>query len=522
MAFFSFKAAPLMTIGFSVLIVIFLWWVLKRGKKNAKRLALPPGPFAWPAIGNLHQLGDLPHRSLEKLSKKYGELMFMRLGSVPTLVVSSAQMAKDILTTHDLVFGNRPATAAARYVAYGEIDPGLAPYGPYWRHMRKISVMQLLSVKRVDSFACLREEEAAVGVRSIWDRSLHGKLPVNVTAAISSIISSIMWGTLAGTNTGSYSDLLGSSDELRMMINEVINMVGAFNIGDFFPYGEWLDQLRGMKRRMTRAHDFFDRVVGRIIDQHVERNAKVDAGENEHVKDLVDVLLDIEKEEPDGENGIKVTREHIKAIIFDMFLGGTETTIVTLEWAMSEMLRNPRMAKKLQEEIESIVGKHRMVKECDLANMEYLQCVVKETFRLYPAGPIMLPHESTKACTVAGYHIPNKTRLVVNVWAIGRDPMIWEDPLTFNPERFMIKNQNDTGRDFNMLPFGAGRRGCPGAYLATRDVEFVLAQLMHCFDWKLEANKDPSQLDMSEAFTTSIPRKVNLFAIPTFKVDMGF
>ncbi|GLJ49358.1 hypothetical protein SUGI_1044100 [Cryptomeria japonica] len=401
MAFFSFKAAPLMTIGFSVLIVIFLWWVLKRGKKNAKRLALPPGPFAWPAIGNLHQLGDLPHRSLEKLSKKYGELMFMRLGSVPTLVVSSAQMAKDILTTHDLVFGNRPATAAARYVAYGEIDPGLAPYGPYWRHMRKISVMQLLSVKRVDSFACLREEEAAVGVRSIWDRSLHGKLPVNVTAAISSIISSIMWGTLAGTNTGSYSDLLGSSDELRMMINEVINMV----------------------------------------DQHVERNAKVDAGENEHVKDLVDVLLDIEKEEPDGENGIKVTREHIKAIIFDMFLGGTETTIVTLEWAMSEMLRNPRMAKKLQEEIESIVGKHRM---------------------------------------------------------------------------------NDTGRDFNMLPFGAGRRGCPGAYLATRDVEFVLAQLMHCFDWKLEANKDPSQLDMSEAFTTSIPRKVNLFAIPTFKVDMGF
>ncbi|GLJ48774.1 hypothetical protein SUGI_1028510 [Cryptomeria japonica] len=124
-----------------------------------------------------------------------------------------------------------------------------------------------------------------------------------------------------------------------------------------------------------------------------------------------------------------------------MFLGGTETTIVTLEWAMSEMLRNPRMAKKLQEEIESIVGKHRM---------------------------------------------------------------------------------NDTGPDFNMLPFGAGRRGCPGAYLATRDVEFVLAQLMHCFDWKLEGNKDPSQLDMSEAFTTSIPRKVNLFAIPTFKVDMGF
>ncbi|GLJ36696.1 hypothetical protein SUGI_0738380 [Cryptomeria japonica] len=436
MAAFSFAE-----IGFSVLIVVFFWWVSKRGNKNAKRLSLPPGPLGWPVIGNLHELGELPHRSLAELSKKYGSLMFIRLGSVPALVVTSAQMAKEILTTHDVAFGNRPASAAAKYVAYGEIDPGLAPYGPYWRHMRKITVMQLLSAKRVDSFACVREEEAAVGVRSIWDKSMHGKLPINLTAAISSMISGIMWGILAGTNSGAYSDLVGSGDELTMMINEVTSMVGAFNVGDFFPYGKWLDQLRGMKRRMVRAHDFFDRVVGKIIDQHVERNAKVlDSGENKHVKDLVDVLLDIEKEEPEGENGIKVTREHIKASIFDMFLGGTETTIITLEWAMSELLRNPRMAKKLQEEIQSIVGKDRM-------------------------------------------------------------------------------NLNGKARDFNMLPFGAGRRGCPGALLATRNTELILAQLMHCFDWKLEGNQDPSLLDMTETFRTSIPRKVNLFAIPTLKLD---
>ncbi|XP_057817265.1 cytochrome P450 750A1 [Cryptomeria japonica] len=520
MALFSFAEAPPLTIGFSVLIVAFLWWVLKRRNVvDAKGLLLPPGPSPWLVIGNLHQLGDLPHRSLAELSKKYGALMFMRLGSIPALVVSSSQMAKQILTTHDLAFGNRPATASAKYVAYGEIDPGLAPYGPYWRHMRKISVMQLLSAKRVDSFASLREEEVATGVRSIWEKSRHGKLPVNLTAAISSIISGIMWGILAGTNSGGYSDLVGSGDELTMMINEVTSMVGAFNIGDFIPFGAWIDQLRGMKHRMIRAHNFFDRVVGKIIDQHVERNAKVD-GEKEHVKDLVDVLLDIEKEEPDGENGIKVGREHIKATIFDMFLGGIETTIITLEWTMSELLRNPQIAKKLQQEIQSKVGKHRMVKESDLANMEYLQCVVKETYRLYPAGPLMLPHESREACTVGGYHIPNKTRLVVNVWAIGRDPLVWEDPLTFKPERFMESDLNGKGKDFTMLPFGAGRRGCPGAYLATQNINLVLAQLLHCFDWKLEGNADPSCLDMTETFRTSIPRKVSLFAVPSLKLDI--
>ena len=204
-----------------------------------------------------------------------------------------------------------------------------------------------------------------------------------------------------------------------------------------------------------------------------------------------------------------------------MFLGGLETTINALEWAMSEMVRNPHAAKKLQGEIGCVVGKQRMVRESDLVGMEYLQCVVKEVFRLYPPGPLMLPHESREGCTVAGYFIPHKTRLIVNVWAIGRDPSVWEDPLTFKPERFIGKDIDIRGRDFEMLPFGAGRRGCPGAGFAIANIELVLAQLVHCFDWDLEGNGDPFELDMTEIFRTSNPRKDNLLAVPTLKLSLN-
>ncbi|KAH9330332.1 hypothetical protein KI387_002440, partial [Taxus chinensis] len=182
----------------------------------------------------------------------------------------------------------------------------------------------------------------------------------------------------------------------------------------------------------------------------------------------------------------------------DMFAAGMETSTTSLEWAMSELLRNPHVMKKLQEEIESIVGKDQVVTESNLVYMEYLHCVVKETLRLYPAVPLLIPHESTEDCTIKGpdhaYFVPAKTRLIVNAWAIGRDPNIWEDPLAFNPERFVgtkldvIRNQ-----ELSMIPFGEGRRGCPGASMAIKTIEIVLAHLFHCFEWKTEGHVDMTE-----------------------------
>ncbi|GLJ18950.1 hypothetical protein SUGI_0338920 [Cryptomeria japonica] len=407
-----------------LVFTILGFWVLYkllgllRGNANASRL--PPGPLGFPIIGNMHQLGKPPHRSLHDLAKQYGPIMLLRLGSTPTVW---------------------PESAAAKYVAYNEKNLCLAPYGDYWRLMRKVCVLELLSAKRVESFRSVREEEVYLGVKSIWEKSKHGKVAVNVRKSIASLISSIIWRTLAGTKISQDDDLVG--DELNRMVQQVTSMIGAFNIGDFIPSIAWIDELSGVKGKMKKAHNFFDRVVGKIIDEHIEeRRRRGNQGQRDHTKDLVDILLEMAQNESD----LKITREHIKATVFDMFLGALETTITTLEWAMSEMVRNPHVAQKLQAEIESIAGKQLMVRESDLVGMEYLQCVVKEVFR---------------------------------------------------------------------------RRGCPGAGFAMANIELVLAQLVDCFDWTLEGNGNPSELDMTETFITSLLRKDNLLAVPTFKLELN-
>jgi cytochrome P450 len=243
--------------------------------------------------------------------------------------------------------------------------------------------------------------------------------------------------------------------------------------------------------------------------------------EAEPVKDFVDVLLDMAAETDKAENEITEKKKNQgNCATASMYVGGTKTTSITLEWAMSELLRHPRAMKRLQEEIECVVGKHRRLNESDLASMKYLQCVVKETLRLYPAAPLGLPHESVEAVTVGGYYIPKKTMLMLNVWAIGRDPNLWgTDSSEFKPERFMQEESVDlTGgqSDFRMLPFGVGRRGCPGVLMAITMLELALAQLLQVFYWRVEG--DPSQLDMREACSATLLRQVPLFAFLTLRM----
>ncbi|XP_057869276.2 cytochrome P450 750A1-like [Cryptomeria japonica] len=489
-------------------LIVFLW-VLHRfsvQRKNTLGFRLPPGPFAWPIIGNLNQLKRLPHRDLHELGKKYGPIMMLKLGSVRTVVVSSSPMAKEFLKTQDNVFASRPRTAAGKYIAYNFKDLIFAPYGAYWRHMRKLCVVELLNTKRIQSFSCVREEEILLATRSVWEMSGQGRKLVNLTNMISSFVQAVMWRILSGRTISFHCDT--NSEEIKKMGKEVSATVGAVNIGDFIPYLDWLD-LQGVNRRMKKVHNSFDQVIRKIIEEHQQRRREFH--KESATKDIIDVLLEIGKL-----NGREITEENIKAIVFDIFIGGIETTSTSIDWAMSAILKNPGVAKKMQEEIDSVVGRERTVSERDVASMEYVQCVVKETLRLYPAAPLLLPHESIQDCTIGGFFIPERNRLIVNAWAIGRDPSLWEDPLAFKPERFMGKNV-DIVRDrdyFDILPFGAGRRGCPGAAMAVVTMNLLLAQFIHCFEWSVEGD-----LDMTEVFGSTTPRSVELLARPSLRLS---
>lgn len=199
----------------------------------------------------------------------------------------------------------------------------------------------------------------------------------------------------------------------------------------------------------------------------------------------------------------------------DIFAAGTDTSAITVEWALAELINHPGIMKKAREEIDSVVGKSRLVEESDIPNLPYLQAIVKETIRLHPTGP-MIVRESTKNSTINGYDIPAGTRLFVNVWAIGRDPNHWENPLEFRPERFIVengKNQLDVrGQHFHLLPFGSGRRSCPGTSLALYMVQATLSAMIQCFDWKLSGGG--VIVDMEEGPGLTLPRAHPLICVP--------
>ncbi|GLJ31859.1 hypothetical protein SUGI_0641020 [Cryptomeria japonica] len=495
------------TIGVGIL---FFFYFLYKLRRDGSKMKLPPGPRPWPLIGSLHLLGTLPHQSLTALAKKYGSIMFLRLGSIPTVVVSSPSMAKEFLKTQDLVFANRPNCAHGKYILYDHKDVAYSPYGEYWRQMRKLLTVELLTVKRIDSFRFVREEEVSVMIASIWQESGHGAQYVDVKKRLSSLTQNIVCRMFASRM---YSDNeLSGGLGFKQMVEEMFALAGAFCVGDFIPSLDWLD-LQGIRRRMQAVHKIFDSFAEKVIDEHVHRRL-VTGGpkEEDRVKDMVDVMLDMAETE-----GQTISRVNIKAIILDMLTAGIETSSTTVEWAMTELLRNPATLLRAQKEMESAVGRERRVKESDVMKLDYLRCVVKETFRLHPPLPMLIPHESIEGCNIGGYFVPPKTKLFVNVWAMGRDENVWEDAHLFKPERFMGSTKDVRGQDFDLLPFGAGRRGCPGISMGVSVVDLALAQLIHCFDWTVEG-----EVDVEEEFGLAVPRKNPLFVRPSWRLTVEY
>ncbi|PIA53462.1 hypothetical protein AQUCO_00900210v1 [Aquilegia coerulea] len=478
---------------------------------------LPPSPLALPIIGHLHLLSPIPHQAFHKLSTKYGPLIYLLLGSVPCVLASTAETAKEFLKTHELSFSDRPFSAAVDYLTYGSADFSFAPYGPYWKFMKKICMSELLGGRTLDQLLPVRREEIRRLLMKMIRKS-DSEDTVDVGGELITLANNIISRMMMNKRC---SESEKEAEDVRSLVHEVAELTGTFNLSDYIWFCRNID-LQGLRKRFEDLHVRFDAMAEKIMKEHEEvRGEKNERGnEGDRVKDLLDILLDVAE---DDKAELKLTRENIKAFILDIFAAGTDTTAITIEWALAELINQPDIFDKAREEIDSVVGKSRLVEESDIQNLPYLQAIVKETLRLHPTAPLIV-RESTEDCKIGEYNIPKKTRLFVNVWAIGRDPKHWDNPLEFRPNRFLTegsgKSQLDVrGQHFHLLPFGSGRRGCPATTLALQVVQTTLASMIQCFKFKLGDGKGTT-VDMTEAPGLTLPRAHPLVCVPVARFNL--
>ncbi|KAK9062436.1 hypothetical protein SSX86_019622 [Deinandra increscens subsp. villosa] len=484
-------------------IVLYLLIFFLKPPRSLKRL--PPGPTPWPLVGNLPHLGATPHHSLAALAVKHGPLMHLRLGLVDVVVAASASVAAQFLKSHDSNFASRPPNSGAKHIAYNYHDLVFAPYGPRWRMLRKICAVHLFSAKALDDFRHVRQEEVGILVRDlVGSSSTTVKLGQLLNVCTTNALARVMLGRRV------FGGATKAADEFKDMVVELMVLAGEFNIGDFIPALDWLD-LQGVTKKMKKLHARFDVFLDTILQQHKSSSAGVSSQ-----PDLLSTLIAL-KDDADGQGG-KLSDIEIKALLQDLFVAGTDTSSSTVEWAMAELIRHPQLLKQAQEEVDTVVGRDRLVTESDLSQLTFLQAIVKETFRLHPSTPLSLPRISSESCEVDGYYIPKGSTLLVNVWAIARDPKMWTDPLKFQPTRFLPggekPNVDVRGNDFEVIPFGAGRRICVGMSLGLRMVQLLIATLVQTFDWELANGLDAEKLNMDEAYGLTLQRAEPLMVRP--------
>ncbi|KAF3573798.1 hypothetical protein F2Q69_00062314 [Brassica cretica] len=450
-----------------------------------KRAKISTGPPRLPLLGNILQIGEKPHRSLADLSRIYGSVMTLKLGWLTTVVISSPEAAKEVLKTHDHVLCYRISTDPVRATGHHERSfAWLPPFGRWSQVSKKDHDTTVILNAEFRSNQALKDAQSARTHELCCQMQREKSFDDSET-------------------TNDFQNVV-----LRMM-----EIAGKPNTADFFPFLGFLD-LQGTRKEARLCMNKLFSVFQRFID--TKRSLKASRNkENDMLSSLSDISQEKESELDD---------DGIKHLLLDLILAGTDTSSSTVEWAMAELLRNPKMMVKAQEEIRQVIRRNDAVRELDIFELPYLQAVVKETLRLHPPSPFLIPRTSeSDDVRIFEFIIPKNTRvssLHVSfsiLWAIGRDPNVWENPTQFKPERFLGREIDVKGNDFELIPFGAGRRICPGLPLGFRIVHLVLASLLYGFDWKYQNGILPENVDISEAFGVTLHKAEPICAVPIKK-----
>ncbi|KAA8518635.1 hypothetical protein F0562_016109 [Nyssa sinensis] len=401
----------------------------------------------------------------------------------------------------------RTISCAMKSQDYYKGSMALAPYGTYWHVLRRICTVEMLVNKRINETVSIRrkcvdnmlswivkEADALAEVRSIQVACFVFLASFNMIGNLT--LSRDLVDPKSREGSEFFSAMMG-----------LMEWGGHPNIVDLFPWLRWLDP-QGLRRKMDRDMGKALRIASGFVKERVKE--RQEGGERR--KDFLDVLLEFDGS---GKNELAKLSDHeINIFILEIFLAGSETTSSTIEWAMTELLCNPKSMIKVKDEFAKVIPPNRKLEETDIDNQQYLQAVVKETLRLHPSVPLLIPQKAIQDTNFMGYHIPKNTQVFVNAWAIGRDPECWEDPSSFKPERFLGSKIDYKGQHFELTPFGAGRRMCVGVPLAHRMLHLVLGSLLHEFDWELDGHVTRETMDMKERMGVAVRKLEPLKAVP--------
>ncbi|KAF2305851.1 hypothetical protein GH714_008449 [Hevea brasiliensis] len=402
------------------------------------------------------------------MADELGPIFSIRLGIHRAVVVSNWKVAKECFTTNDKVFLTRPKSLAVKIMGYDHAMLGFAPYGQYWRDMRKLAVVELLSNRRLQLLRHVRDTETNFFIKNLYQESVKngGRAVVEMKERFEDLAVNIIAKKVSGKRYSGGSNGIKDKESRQFCkaLKDFFYLTGLFLASDTVPFLGWLDLVKGYVGDMKRTAKEMDEVLGRWVKEHREQRLK--GGIKEEEQDFIHVMLSVMD---DGKISANEIDNIIKGTCFSLILGGNDTNVVTLTWALSLLLNNRIVLKKAQDELDIQVGKHQRVEESDVKNLVYLQAIVKETLRLYPATPLSVQREAMEDCMIAGFHIPAGTRLFVNLWK---------------------------GQDFEYLPFGSGRRMCPGVSFALQVLILTLARLLHGFELRTVSD---SPVDMSES-----------------------
>nr|WNT44093.1 CYP82BF1 [Corydalis yanhusuo] len=491
----------------SITISFYLLIRRSRGTTPHGRPSPPKVPGAWPLIGHLHLLGgNHPlHIVLGTMSDKYGPIFTMLFGKHPSLVVSSSQFAKECFTsTNDKLFSYRHVPTGVKHMFYNNDSFGFAPYGSYWREMRKMNSLSLFSHHRVERLNRIRTFQLNIWFKNLYEMCNKEKSTTStegVVVEMKSWFDEMFFHVLVNMIVKPTNDDEGLVNKYRDVAKEAGHLLSSMAVSDMVPSLGWLDHLFGLVSKMKKTAKDMDSILTTWLEQHkssqqLRSNGRADQTEEEkeEEKGLIAELLSMPDSALFGHNRDIVIKSACQALI----MAGSDSTSATLTWVLSLLLNHREVLKKAQKELDQVVGKDRQVDDSDIKDLVYLQAILKETMRLYPTAPI-LERLAVEDCIVGGFHVQAGTTLFVNVSKVQRDPNLWTDPSEFEPERFLTGSNADVdlkGQDYELIPFGSGRRSCPAVSFSVRIMLLVLALFIHSFEVKLVGD---GILDMTES-----------------------